>query len=59
MFQVACEAADTVLPAHRHKFSPKKFTQPQLMACLVLREFVHLDYRGLTEHLADHPTFGR
>ena len=47
----ACQA----LPAHRHKFSPKKFTQPQLMACLVLKEFARLDYRGLTAHLADQP----
>ena len=31
------------------------FTQPQLMACLVLKEFARLDYRGLTAHLADQP----
>ena len=44
-----------MLPAHRHPFSPKEFTQPQLMACLVLKESSRLDYRGLAEHLADHP----
>ena len=55
VLQVAYEAARQALPAHRHKFSPKKFTQPQLLACLVLKEFSHLDYRGLAEHLADHP----
>ena len=55
VFQVAYDAACQALPAHRHKFSPKKFTQPQLLACLVLKEFSRLDYRGLTAHLADHP----
>ena len=59
VLQVAYEAACQALPAHRHKFSPKKFTQPQLLACLVLKEFSRLDYRGLAEHLADHPDLGR
>ena len=58
VLQVAYEAASQALPAHRHQFSPKKFTQPQLLACLVLKEFSHLDYRGLVEHLADHPDLG-
>jgi hypothetical protein len=58
VLQVAYEAACRALPAHRHKFSPKKFTQPQLMACLVLKEFSCLDYRGLAVHLADHPDLG-
>ena len=59
VLQVAYEAATRALPAHRHKFSPKKFTQPQLLACLVLKEFLRTDYRGLAEHLADHPDLGR
>ena len=59
VFQVAYEAARRALPAHGHKFSPKKFTQPQLMACLVLKEFLRLDYRGFAEHLADHPDLAR
>jgi hypothetical protein len=54
VLQVAHEAACRALPAHRHKYSPKKFTQPQLVACLVLKEFSRLDYRGLAEHLIDH-----
>ena len=49
-YQAACQA----LPAHRHKYSPKKFTQHQLVACLVLKEFLRLDYRGLAAHLANH-----
>src|SRR3954463_4479288 len=55
VLQVAYDAACRALPAYRHKFSPRKFTQPQLMACLVLKEFSRLDYRGLAAHLADHP----
>jgi Transposase DDE domain len=54
VLQVAYDAACQAVPAHRHRFSPKKFTQPQLLACLVLKEFLRLDYRGLAEHLADH-----
>jgi hypothetical protein len=59
VLQVAYEAACRALPAHAHKFSPKKFTQPQLLACLALKELARLDSRGLAEHLADHPDLGR
>ena len=41
------------LPAYAHKYSPKKFTQPQLFACLVLKEFLRLDYRKLQALLVD------
>ncbi|WP_422928717.1 transposase [Singulisphaera sp. PoT] len=59
VLRVAYDAARRALPAHRHKFSPKKFTQPQLLACLVLKEFARLDYRGLADHLADYPDLAR
>jgi Transposase DDE domain len=59
VLQVAFDAARQALPAHRHKFSPKKFTQHQLLACLVLKEFSKLDYRGLAEHLVDNPDLAR
>lgn len=42
------------LRLYAHKFSPKKYTQPQLFACLVLKAFLRTDYRGLACHLADH-----
>ena len=45
--------AQRALPAYSHRFSPKKFTQHQLFACLVLKEFLKTDYRGLVEFLAD------
>jgi Transposase DDE domain len=59
VLQVAYDAACQALPPHRHKFSPKKFTQHQLLAGLVLKEFLRTDYRGLAAHLADHPDLGR
>jgi Transposase DDE domain len=59
VIQVAYDAARQALPAHRHKFSPKKFTQHQLLACLALKEFSKLDYRGLAGHLADNPDLAR
>jgi hypothetical protein len=55
VLQVAYDASCQAVPPYRHKYSPKKFTQPQLLACLVLKEFLRLDYRGLTDHLADNP----
>jgi len=50
----ALAVATQALPAYAHRFSPKKFTQPQLFACLVLKTFLKTDYRGLAAHLADH-----
>ena len=49
----AWKIAKASLPAHRHRNSPKKFTQHQLFACLVLKNFLKTDYRGLVEYLAD------
>ena len=43
----------------RHKFSPKRFTQHQLLACLVLKEFLRLDNHRLAGHLADNPDLAR
>jgi len=45
--------ARAVLPAYSHRSSPKKFTQHQLFACLVLKAFLKTDYRGLVAHLQD------
>jgi hypothetical protein len=43
------------LPPYAHLYSPKKFTQPQLFACLALKEFLQLDYRKLVGLLSDSP----
>jgi hypothetical protein len=45
------------LPAYAHRYSPKKFTLPQLFACLVLKEFMQLDYRKLAMTLVDSPAW--
>jgi transposase len=41
------------LPDYWHKFSPQKFTLPQLFACQVLRVVLKTDYRGVAEFLKD------
>lgn len=53
----AWRVAQATLPAYSHRFSPKKFTQHQLFACLVLKAFLKTDYRGLAAHLTDTPTW--
>jgi len=45
--------AKASLPAYSHRFSPKKFTLHQLFACLVLKDFYSLTYRGTVGLLAD------
>ena len=52
----ALKIARRSLPAYGHKYSPRKFTQHQLFACLVLKNFLKTDYRGVTEHLRDCPS---
>jgi hypothetical protein len=51
----ALATARRALPAYSHVCSPRKFTQHQLFACLVLKTFLKTDYRGVVAHLADHP----
>lgn len=50
---VAYATAKHSLPPYLHLKSPKKFTQHQLITCLVLKEFFTTDYRGITEILSD------
>lgn len=53
---VALEVAQQKLPPYSHRCSPKVFTQHQLFACLVLKNFWKTDYRGLVAQLADNPS---
>jgi len=53
--RVALAVAKGALPEFAHRFSPKKFTQPQLFGCLVLKEFFRTDYRGIVQVLRDLP----
>ena len=51
--RVAYKVARRTLPAYSHRCSPKTYTQHQLFACLVLKEFLRLDYRGAEALLAE------
>jgi hypothetical protein len=50
---VAHEAARRSLPPYAHRFAPKKYTQWQLFACLVLKVHQQQDYRGVWQLLCD------
>ena len=52
----ALATAQQALPKHAHKYSPKKFDQHQLFACLALKNFWRTDYRGVVAQLEDNPT---
>ncbi len=56
ILQVAHAIGKVRLPMYWHRFSPKKFTVAQLFACLVLKEFLRLDYRKLSALLEDAPS---
>ncbi|MCJ7691990.1 MAG: IS5 family transposase [Sedimentisphaerales bacterium] len=51
--RAAYRIAKSTLPKYAHRYSPKKFTQPQLFVCLVLKIFYQTDYRGIASILAD------
>ena len=50
---VALAAGKDAFSDYSHLYSPHKFTQPQLFACLVLKEFEKKDYRGIWQLLID------
>jgi len=50
---VALAAGKEAFSDYSHLYSPHKFTQPQLFACLVLKEFEKKDYRGVCRLLED------
>ena len=58
MAREALAAADGAFRAYSSPKSPHKFTQPQLAACLVVKEFLRLDYRGASvwESAASSPS---
>ena len=56
MILAALATAKRSLPSYSYRYSPKKFTQHQLFACLVLKSFLKTDYRGIVAHLTDCPS---
>jgi hypothetical protein len=51
----ALEVARQTLAAYSHRFSPRKFTQHQLFAILVLKTHQRKDYRGVIALMQDMP----
>jgi hypothetical protein len=52
---LALRLAARRLPAYASRYSRKDFTQPQLLACLVIRGAHGLTYRGVSEVLRNTP----
>lgn len=55
----AYEVGKATFDNYSHEYSPRKFTQPQLFACLILKAFFCMDYRGICEVLNDCGDFRR
>ncbi len=53
--RMALRVSRDALPPYSSKFSKKDFTQYQLFAMLVLRQFFKTDYRGVVQLLHDLP----
>ena len=51
----ALEVSRQALPAHSSKYSKRTFTQHQLLAMLVLKQFFKTDDRGMVALLEDLP----
>lgn len=51
--QEVLRVAEDSYPAYSCLKSPQKFTQPQRVACLVVKEFLRLDYRGMATRLEE------
>src|SRR5436189_1669585 len=49
--RLALRLARRHLADHAHKFAPKKFTQPQLFACVILKAHMGCTYRKAEELL--------
>lgn len=55
--KVAYQLGSEVLEPYAHEYSPRRYTQSQIFACLVLKMFFKTDYRGLEAILRDSPQF--
>jgi hypothetical protein len=52
LVRLSVQIARQQLPDYASKFAPKRDKQPSLLACLCLKEYLHLDYRGTKSLLA-------
>ena len=55
----ALALAREALPLYSSRFSRRDYTQHQLFAILVLRQFFKTDYRGVCQLLEDLPELGK
>lgn len=56
---LALQLTQATLPRFGHKFSPQRFTLPQLAACVLLKEYRQLDWRGIEALLELSPPLRR
>jgi hypothetical protein len=56
---IARQVAEESLPLYAHRFSPQRFTLPQLAACVLLKEYRQLDWRGIQALLELSPPLRR
>lgn len=52
--RLALEIGETVLPAHRSKFSKRQFSQPQLLAVLCVMRYEDWTFREAEVRLSEH-----
>ena len=57
--RVALEVCAEVLPAYSHRFSPQRFTQPQLLAILCLMRYEDWTFRATEVRLVEHAQLRR
>jgi hypothetical protein len=57
--RVALEVSREVVPAYSHRFSPQRFTQPQLLAILCLMRYEDWTFRAAEVRLAEHAELRR
>ena len=50
--RLALAVAERVVPDRASKFAPRRYRQPQLLACLLLKEQLSLDYRAMEDLLS-------
>jgi hypothetical protein len=55
---VALEVSQEVVPVYSHRFSPQRFTQPQLLAILCLMRYEDWTFRAAEVRLAEHSRAG-
>src|SRR5437763_8681582 len=57
--RVLLEMSREVVPAYSHRFSPQRFTQPQLLAILCLMRYEDWTFRAADVRLAEHGALRR